>query len=204
MAEAIIMSGFPKSTNIIENILRFEIAKMEDFLVSGLGKENKHIERVTALGSVEPGTGHDCFLKGIVVTGVAEIPQHMAHQIARYHWWDIISSQSTMHKITQMDIARACSDEVDIRIINIINDYVDQHNKATSKEEKHMLFRRIINNYPHGLHLTVGFVTNYLQLKTMRLQRKYHKMEEWKEDFITWTNGLPYFTMLIGEEDTND
>lgn len=204
MAESIIMSGLPKIAEVNEFVLQQEIGTLYNTLLEGLNFANGHIDRAVALGSVESGTGHDCYLKGIVVTGIATIPQHMSHQIKRYHFWDIISSQSTMHKITQMDLAKACSDEVDPRIINIVNDYIHQYNQTTDKEQKHKLFRRIINNYPHGLELTVGFVTNYLQLKTMRLQRKHHKMEEWKEDFIVWTDGLPYFTMLIGEEDTND
>ena len=39
--------------------------------------------------------------------------------------------------------------------------------------------------------------TNYQQLKTMYLQRRYHKLNEWRI-FCKWCEELPHFVELTG------
>lgn len=61
------------------------------------------------------------------------------------------------------------------------------------------LYMHIISNCPQGLEKTMRVSTNYLQLKTMYLQRKNHKLYDWKE-FVKWIETLPYFKELTGVE----
>lgn len=61
------------------------------------------------------------------------------------------------------------------------------------------LYMYIISNCPQGLEKTMRVSTNYLQLKTMYLQRKNHKLYDWKE-FVKWIETLPYFKELTGVE----
>ena len=171
-----------------------------------------HLERLKRLGNAQAGSGHDCALKGAVVTAVVSAPSYMWPQIQRYHFLDIISSQSKMHKITKMDLKFQCTEEVSDDLITYLNDLIDTYNdvleqismRGDDKETKclrrhaHRLFRRIVANTPHGLCLTAGIVTNYLQLKTMGLQREHHKLEEWSNDFMKWLASLPHFEDLTG------
>lgn len=61
------------------------------------------------------------------------------------------------------------------------------------------LYMYIISNCPQGLEKTMRVSTNYLQLKTMYLQRKNHKLYDWRE-FTKWIETLPYFKELTGVE----
>src|SRR5574344_481755 len=51
------------------------------------------------LASVNPGTGHDCFLSGITVYFDIKYPEYWSAEFQRYHFAQIISSQSKMHKL---------------------------------------------------------------------------------------------------------
>lgn len=233
IAEALVMGGLPMSTTT-ENLER-DIREVEAVVMGyryGSGPEaeyrrvEEHLKRGPKLGKAKAGSGHDCFLKGIVVTAVVSLPAYQWPQVQRYHFLDIVSSQSKMHRITKMDLRSQCNDEVDQDIIDKLNGYIAQYNdleeririekalhenrgqvEALANEPlktqqleaaKHSVFRKIVNNAPHGLHLAAGIVTNYLQLKTMKLQRKTHKLEEWSDDFVAWVDALPYFPEFTG------
>ena len=225
IAEALVMAGLPMSTttqNLEHDIRATEMAIMGFREVEAAATDA--LARGKKLGKAKPGSGHDCFLKGIVVTAVVSLPAYQWPQLQRYHFIDITSSQSKMHRLTRMDLRSQCNDEVDDCIIDLLNGYIDQYNavqeeieaikgwKADSpanaaekthateaaKARAHKLFRKILNNCPHGLHLAAGVVTNYLQLKTMKQQRKTHKLEEWSDDFVAFVDSLPYFNEFTG------
>ena len=167
-------------------------------------KENYSIERASKLGGCRTGTGHDCFLKGIIVQADVTASQVWWLQFGRYHFSDIISSQSKMHKVTEMSLVEQCNDYVFSDFIAKLNKYIhwynnyEQYEKITgypfSKEE---LWNLIIYNIPMGLELTARITTNYLQLKSQYLQRKNHKLKEWKH-YCRWVEGLPMFLDLTG------
>ena len=56
-----------------------------------------HVKRAIKLASAPIGSGHDNFLKGIIVQMDVEAPQYVWMQIERYQFFTIISSQSKMH-----------------------------------------------------------------------------------------------------------
>jgi hypothetical protein len=49
-------------------------------------------KRAIKLGKVKSGSGHDCFLKGIIVSCDIIFPEYWSPQFQRYHFVDIISS----------------------------------------------------------------------------------------------------------------
>jgi len=177
LAESIRASKFPMSTNIEE-------------LTSAI------TPRQSALGSCIPGTGHDCYLKGIIVQMDLTLPQYIWQQIKRYHFFDTVSSQSTMHRITKMDIAGQCTPEVDKSIIKLLTDLIKQYNDETDPVWKKQIFVKIVANIPSGLMLSARVTTNYLQLKTIYNQRKTHKLEEWVK-FCNYVETLPMFEELV-------
>ena len=67
----------------------------------------------SASGSVPAGSGHDCFLKGVVVQADITAPQYWWLQWQRYHFHDIISSESKMYGILKMNIDVQCNEYVD-------------------------------------------------------------------------------------------
>lgn len=146
---------------------------------------------VEALASCPTGTGHDQFLTGIIVQFDLTFTIKAWTEAERYHWLDFVSSQSTMHKIAQFDIAKQCHEYVDPGVINIVKAYVDAYNMDPTAEN----YLRLLYNVPVGFKLTAGMSTNYRQLKTIYQQRKTHRLKEWR-DFTDWIKKLPEFERL--------
>lgn len=154
---------------------------------------------VKKLGNAQKGSGHDNFLKGIIVQFDLTMTPKMSVELERYHFIDFISSQSTMHRITKFDLDKAYIKYVDKRIIDIMKDKVTQYNNETDKEKKEKLYLEILYSNPCGFKLTAGMTTNYQQLKTIYYQRKNHRLPEW-QTFCEWIETLPYFKEICLED----
>jgi hypothetical protein len=144
------------------------------------------------LASVPTGTGHDNFLKGIVVQFDLTMTVKMSVELERYHFIDFVSSQSTMHRITKFDLDTAYISYVDKRIIDIIREKVDEYNSMNEGEQKKEKYLEILYSNPCGMRLTARMTTNYQSLKTMYQQRKNHRLPEWRT-FCEWCESLPHF-----------
>ena len=171
------------------------------------------LKRVTKLASAKQGSGHDNFLKGIIVQFDLQYPQYLTPQLQRYNWIDIVSSQSKMHRLTSVkSIQNNCNIFVLGSIINEINILISLYNEDNfpstyidySEEDVHInskedCFKYIISNLPMGYELWMGITTNYLQLKTIYKQRKTHKLDEWKY-ICNWVETLPYSYLITQKE----
>lgn len=144
------------------------------------------------LASVPTGTGHDNFLKGIVVQFDLTMTVKMSVELERYHFIDFVSSQSTMHRITKFDLDTAYINYVDKRIIDIIREKVNEYNNIEDKEQKKEKYLEILYSNPCGMRLTARMTTNYQALKTIYQQRKNHRLPEWRT-FCKWCESLPHF-----------
>ena len=154
--------------------------------------KEKDKKRGMKLGSVDAGTGHDNFLKGIVVQFDILYDQSFTRQLQRYRFVDIVSSQSTMHKLKDMDFTRCFNKFVDVEIIKRLETIRQEYRENPSNDN----FQRLVLNCPMGLEMWMGISTNYLQLKTIYKQRKKHKLEAWKI-FCDWIETLPMFKELV-------
>lgn len=177
---------------------------------------NKVTEEITnrtkSLASAPKGSGHDNFLKGIVVQFDLTMTVKMSVEEERYHFIDFVSSQSTMHKITQFDLDKAYIKYVDKRMIEIMKEKVEEYNKlfnaiipqdleSTIKHNEMLKekYLEILYSNPCGFRLTSRMTTNYQQLKTIYSQRKTHRLPEWRA-FCEWIETLPYAKeFIIGE-----
>jgi len=179
----------------LENAIRvskFPMATNAENCASGITTTTK------SLASCKIGSGHDNFLKGIIVQFDMKFSNKMSVELERYHFIDFISSQSTMHRITKFNLAEQCNEFVDNRITDIIQEMIDVYNSLDdeSTEFAKDLYLRILYNVPSGFELTAGFTTNYQQLKTIRNQRKEHRLPEWRK-FCEWIEELPRFKELV-------
>ena len=161
------------------------------------------------LGKSAIGSGHDNFLNGIIVQFDLTFSNKAWPEMQRYHFMDFVSSQSTMHRITQFKLKTQCNKYVDSRIIDIVQEKIDEYNrlKELDKESRSdsrtgllkQLYLEILYNIPSGFELTAGMTTNYRQLKTIYHQRKTHRLPEWRE-FCAWIETLPKFKEIcLGE-----
>jgi hypothetical protein len=183
--ESIVRSGYPMQVGEPDGLIKFAIA---DILEEDIDS-SKDEKRAKKLSSAPIGSGHDNFLKGIVVQFDLQYPEYFSPQLQRYHWIDIISSQSKMHKImskhlTIHDFVLPISQ----LWIDHLNDYIDDNK-----------FDALMNELPSGYLKWMGISTNYLQLKTIYNQRKNHKLEEWRK-FCQWIETLPMGELITGEQ----
>lgn len=151
------------------------------------------------LGQSKIGSGDDNWLMGIVVQFDLTCTIKMWTEAERYHFLDIISSQSTMHKISKMEIADNCIEYVSPVIISEVERLKDEYNNNKNPEN----FLKLVYSVPVGFKLTAGMTTNYRQLKTIYYQRKNHRLPEWRE-FCAWVETLPMFKELVLGEGQNE
>lgn len=161
-------------------------------------KANSEITDTTRkLASVPTGTGHDNFLKGIIVQFDLTMTPKMSVECERYHFIDFVSSQSTMHRITKFNLDEAYIEYTDKRVIEIMKEKVAEYNALEDKgtEEAKEKYLEILYTNPCGMLLTARMTTNYQQLKTIYQQRRTHKLLEW-QTFCDWVETLPHFMEL--------
>jgi len=182
-----------------ENEMTYELIGVafleESKEAAGLPKGKAVVPKaINALGQAKAGSGHDCFLKGITVQLDVTATAYHWMQMMRYHWFDIVSSESKMHCITEMDITARCTG----RVSRVVLEASEKHNAWYKTGEIHL--EDLLDNLPQGFMLKARVVTNYLQLKTMYAQRKNHRLVVWKEDFVNFCNELPEFLELTQKE----
>lgn len=151
--------------------------------------------RAMKLGTTKSGEGHDNYLKGILVQMDVTAPLYWWKQAQRYHWFDFISSQSTMHCLMKFEINDQCVEETSSEVLAVIAKMVEEYKTLEEGEIKQLLWRKIVASLPCGFCLGATMTTNYQQLKTMYHQRKHHKLKEWNI-FCKWCESLPHFIEL--------
>ena len=144
---------------------------------------------------------HDNALTGIRVSFDVKYPQYWSLEFQRYHFADIVTSSSKMHRLCKMDIANACNKYVSNETIEQMEKLVDRYNYAVEKGAEEGViyenFMKMISNCPMGLELFERVSTNYKQLQTIYYQRKDHKLKEDWGAFCKMIKELPYFEELI-------
>lgn len=199
LEESIKRAKYPMST---------DINKLNSELTNG----------IKSLSNSGRGEGHDQWLTGVIVQFDLTFTVKVWTEAERYHFFDFVSSQSTMHRITKFNLDEAYSEYVDPRIIDIMKEKVDTYNILAG--EKHFdgatdeqiqkwkdalskMYLEILYSNPCGFKLTAGMTTNYRQLKTIYHQRKTHRLPEWRE-FCTWVETLPMFKELCLGGESNE
>lgn len=227
-------------------------------VLPAVGNLRKLYNSRRSLAGAKAGSGHDCFLKGMIVQFVLEYTQFWTPQSQRYHWFEIVSSTSKMHKLQKNPLK--FNRHVDFRSKTVVKDYVEQYNSliATKKEAyinsqyvsvavylqdnplkkiftiitdeynvlnqdfesttlelavkgtqytaddvyftvktEYELMYGMFSNLPGGYQQQERVSTSYAQLKTIRSQRKHHKLKEDWIPFVEMVEELPLFISLI-------
>lgn len=197
---ALVASGNPMTVGEINTSNVYNYTRPENLL------------RGQKLGRAKSGSGHDNFLSGIIVTFDVKYPQYWTPEFQRYHFIQIISSQSKMHRL----VAAASSGEfasmfnkyVDANTIKQVQCYVEGYNELADivtndtvvHEKRYHYFMKALSNLPMGYEMWMTVTTNYLQLKGIYKQRRNHKLKEDWGPFCDWIESLPRFMELIGEK----
>ena len=180
--ESLVASGLPM----------FEQYSVDQFTDSFMMQSDLALERAKVLASTPVGSGHGNFLTGIVVQMNITATVKWWEQWQRYHFQQIVSSMSTMHRLRKM-----------------MRHNTIRFNENTSKSVIEAFMRMLTDpevtdeqlaySCPMGIELTARVSTNYMQLKTMYNQRKAHKLTDWLI-FCELIKSLPYAKELITGE----
>ena len=206
LAESIVASGLPMVENYDEK--KFQIDRsfiFKDIETTELDADfKKHLQRSIKLASCKVGESHDCFLCGIIVQMNVTAPRYWWPEFQRYHFADIVSSTSTMHRLKAF-VKKA---------YNLANngDYasvkkeIGLHFSPDTREDIVDVFINIASvmfmqdnfnlevlkaNLPDGWLQTARITTNYRQLKTIYRQRLNHRLKEWQDFCHLLTSNLP-------------
>lgn len=153
----------------------------------------KSLDRAIKLCTTPSNSGHANFLTGIRVSFDIVYPQYFSPELQRYHWVDIVTSASKMHRLGAHIKADSFNKYVDPRVIEIAQEYALKFAENDNYENR----IKLLSNTPLGLELFMRVSTNYMQLKNIYHQRKNHRLKEDWGTVCEMIEQLPYFNEFI-------
>ena len=153
----------------------------------------KSLQRAIKLAKTPSNFGEDNFLCGIRVSFDIKYPNYFTPELQRYHFLDIVSSSSKMHRLVKMDMDSCFNKYVTAQSKKQMKSLIHNYNEDKSYDN----FIRVISNCPLGVELFMRCTTNYRALKTIYKQRKHHKLKEDWGTFCKFIEELPYAKELI-------
>ena len=202
LEKSILASGYPMRTIIPDrDITEKDLARCKNLV-----------------NATKTGNGaHAQFMTGIRVNFDLTFSNKAWVEAERYRFLEFVSSQSTMHRITKFDLDNQYNEYVDSRIIEIMKSKVQEYNKVMElrdsydKDDQHNIspqlredltewlknaYLEILYSNPAGFTLTARMTTNYRCLRNIYMQRKDHRLPEWRA-FCKWIETLPYAQELL-------
>ena len=176
LKESLVASGYPMVTSV-------EIREPAE----------KDLKRGLNLTKVSRTNGaHAQWLTGVRVNFDLTFSNKAWVEAERYRFLEFVSSQSTMHRISKMNLVDNCNEYVDSRILSVVNELKEKYLETKDKED----YLRLLYNIPAGFELTARMTTNYRCLLNIYNQRHDHRLPEWRE-FCEELLQLPYFKELV-------
>lgn len=155
--------------------------------------DNKHYKRALKLAKAPLNSGHVSFAKGIVVNMDITFTNKAWIEFQRYHFADIITGMSTMHRISKFDLDEAFNEYTDPTIIKRLKELQEVYLTTKDKED----YLKLLYSTPAGLEMTGRVTTNYLQLMNMWSQRHNHRLPEWRQFANELLEKLPLFKEFL-------
>lgn len=193
LEESIIASGYPMRT---------------EELIHELNEKDINRGEKLVLATKDGNGAHNQFLIGIRVNFDLTFTNKAWVEAERYRFLEFVSSQSTMHRITKFNLDEQYNEYVDSRIIDIMKEKVNEYNRLIIEKKRFeaikdkeqiqyyedLLKRKyleILYSNPSGFKITARMATNYRCLRNIYIQRKDHRLPEWRV-FCNWITTLPY------------
>ena len=155
----------------------------------------KSLERAIKLAKMPSNSGHANFLTGIRVAFDIKYPNYFTPELQRYHFVDIVTSSSKMHRLVKMNMDMCFTKYVKKQSIDLMKQLINEYNENPCYET----FIVALNNCPLGVELFMRCNTNYMQLRNIYHQRKNHKLKEDWGAFCKMIEELPYFEEFINK-----
>jgi len=201
----------------------FNVGDIDTTVPFAKTEDNRQWKVAKMLGSnTLPHQSHDAFLKGILVEFDIKYEQAFTPELQRYHFLEIIMSQSTMHSLKKFmekgldPYSKYVTEESKEQVRRLYNEYDALSKELTEAQNAagadapgaeiiaqkqraaYEAFMRLRHNIPGGFEMWETVSTNYLQLKTICIQRANHRQREDWNAFIRACLSMPHFSELTG------
>ena len=192
LEETLVASGYAMISDYNESWAKTqaEVIRVEQF--EGDLEDDKHYKRIMKLTKAPLNSGHVSALKGIVVNMDITFTNKAWIEMQRYHFIDIITGQSCMHRISKFNLDYAFNEYVDEVIVERLKEVQKNYNDNPTPEN----YLKLLYSTPSGIYLTGRVTTNYLQLMNIYQQRHNHRLPEWRQ-FCKELLELPLFKELL-------
>lgn len=193
LPETLVASGYAMIEGYSEEAVKGEVAQilldhMDDNLT-----ENRHYKRAMKLTKAPLNSGHVSWAKGVVVNMDITFTNKAWIELQRYHFIDIITGMSAMHRISKFELEEAFNEYTDPIIIYHLKYLQKEYNENPTKEN----YLKLLYSTPSGLQMTGRVTTNYLQLMNIYQQRRTHRLPEWRYFCQQLLEELPLFYELL-------
>lgn len=191
LEETLVASGYAMIEQYDLDKIRNDVHELE-FLDD---ENNKHYKRAMRLTKAPLNSGHVSWAKGVVVNMDITFTNKAWIEFQRYHFVDIITGMSTMHRISKFDLEsnNTFNEYVDDTIIHQLIVLQNKYNETKDKED----YLKLLYSTPAGLEMTGRVTTNYLQLMNMWQQRHNHRLPEWRQFCDELLEKLPLFKEFL-------
>lgn len=182
-----------------------------DFIKSGgffIGPKDMKLAQTL----IRSGSEHRKFLRQIFVSVDITAPLYWWKEFDTYKVGTVANSCSTMHKIHSapitMDSFELGDYHPDVRLIDgrmigdvmsAIADTMEVVRQTYLKTKDKSCWKELIRWLPEGWLQKRTVTMNYENLLGIcsKSQRRFHKLDEWSQDFIAWARSLPYAQEFI-------
>lgn len=160
------------------------------------------------------GPSHAKYRRMIAVYIDISAPIYWWKEFDTYKVGTVTNSTSTMHTVTKkpFDISDFSCEKLDgnsetffAHVIRQLNHLRDRYSNEIDPDKKKDLWYQIIQLLPESYNQKRTVMLNYEVLANIYNDRKYHKLDEWRE-FCAFIETLPYADGLIfqGDQTTDD
>ena len=193
LEETLVASGYAMIEEYNEETVKKEALDSIDAYINNEEDYSRHLKRALKLAKAPLSSGHVSFAKGIVVNMDITFTNKAWIEFQRYHFADIITGMSTMHRISKFDLDEAFNEYTDPTIIKRLKELQEVYLTTKDKED----YLKLLYSTPAGLEMTGRVTTNYLQLMNMWSQRHNHRLPEWRQFANELLEKLPLFKEFL-------
>lgn len=175
-----------------------------------IGENDKEL----ATKLIHGGSEHRKFLRQMPIMVRITAPLYWWKEFDTYKIGTVRNSCSTMHTIHKAGITKGLFSHEWIDIVAKEDPEIQCVYEQYLSAIEHMRIRfnatgkknywyAMIQMLPEGFMMTANVSMNYENVYNQAHQRKHHKQDEWRLDYMHWARSLPYSDLLGLEDDVN-